>query len=288
MSFFTISVVIVAFKSESVILDCLSALSNSLKKFKNANVEVILVDNDFLGCHGSIDVCKSIKSLPQVKFIPSPRNGGFSFGCNLGASEASGDYLLFLNPDANVSVSFFEKIYSDPLFQRENSKLVAGFKMVSSTGSLTRNGGLLPERLCFALKKRKRSIIPSGTFLEVEDHFVDGCFWPLGAGLMLPRSLFESVSGFDERMFLTLEEPVLLAKLREYNLYFSDAEIVHEGGHSYQSSFSELQFFCSSLKKYPRISGIGFFGSILVYLKVYRILFMLFRWKIMGFFNKLN
>ena len=43
------------------------------------------------------------KAVPRVKWLSGHGNVGFSAGCNLGATAAEGDFLLFLNPDCLLS-----------------------------------------------------------------------------------------------------------------------------------------------------------------------------------------
>ena len=68
---------------------------NSIDKAVGKNsYEIIVVDNN------------STKKIPRALFrdkrvtiIKSKTNGGFGYGCNLGAKSATGEYILFLNPD---------------------------------------------------------------------------------------------------------------------------------------------------------------------------------------------
>ena len=45
--------------------------------------------------------CRNLFCIP-VLLLLLPRNGGFSYGCNLGAARGDAPYLLFLNPDARI------------------------------------------------------------------------------------------------------------------------------------------------------------------------------------------
>jgi len=61
-------------------------------------LDVVLVDN---GCTG--DGVAQVKGLPGVRVLSPDHNTGYSGGCDLGAAEATGDWLAFVNSDAIVA-----------------------------------------------------------------------------------------------------------------------------------------------------------------------------------------
>ena len=87
-----LSIVIVNFRSWDCLEDCLSALGGALAA---EGVEIIVVDN----CSADGRLPSFSAQFPHVRFVESQRNGGFASGCNLGARNARGTHLLFMNPD---------------------------------------------------------------------------------------------------------------------------------------------------------------------------------------------
>ena len=87
-----LSIVIVNYKSWKVLANCLDSFSQYTPKL---NYEIIVVDND--SQDGKIELFS--QNYPQITFIKNSGNNGFSNGCNLGADNAHGEFLLFLNPD---------------------------------------------------------------------------------------------------------------------------------------------------------------------------------------------
>lgn len=91
-----ISVVIVNYKSWKHLKTCLESLKKvSQDDFK---LEVVVVDNQ--SNDGKLD--GFVQQFPQFRFLKNSGNNGFSNGCNLGANQSAGEYLLFLNPDTIV------------------------------------------------------------------------------------------------------------------------------------------------------------------------------------------
>lgn len=271
------SVVIVGFRSQRVISTCLDALIRGARATSRP-IQVIVVDNDpdqKWETLREIDRQNYPKNASiEIRQIESPRNGGFSFGCNLGAKEASGRWLLFLNPDAFIAEDFFRELEYDLSFvsstMNDDRPIVMGMKMVDGAGRKTRNGGILPERFAFE-RGTVRDIFDSGYMLKVDHHDVEGLVWPLGAGFLVSNDVFKNVGGFDEGLFLTLEEPSFLRRLRRYVLYFSKATLVHEGGHSYSNKLAEYNVFYRSLKHYFSNAKFNRMGSAKILLTLLRI-----------------
>src|SRR6185437_7595511 len=102
-----VSVIIVHYKTNSVLFSCLESL---YKQKHTVSFEVIVVDNDRDNPIGQV----LLKKFPLVRYIQSPRNIGFGSGNNLGAKHANGKYVFFLNPDT---------IVTDPILNRLSSFL---------------------------------------------------------------------------------------------------------------------------------------------------------------------
>src|SRR5881275_2097030 len=83
------SVIVVAYESGPSLRRCLESLAPS----EQGELEVIVVDNG-----GGAEI-EAAAALPYVQVLSSGANLGYAAGSNLGARAASGDVLVFLNPD---------------------------------------------------------------------------------------------------------------------------------------------------------------------------------------------
>jgi len=87
-----VSVIIPSKDNVAVLKNCLQALDGL------ENIEIIVVDNG-----SSEENRREIASFMEgKKYIYTPMEFNFSRMCNLGAKEATGEYLLFLNDDIEV------------------------------------------------------------------------------------------------------------------------------------------------------------------------------------------
>src|SRR5262249_31747844 len=88
----SVSVIIVTFNAAHYIERCLASVFAQ----SHGHFEVIVVDN--ASTDGSADLVR--QRFPRARLIASPTNEGYGGGNNRGAGEASGEILVFLNPDA--------------------------------------------------------------------------------------------------------------------------------------------------------------------------------------------
>ena len=103
----SVSIVTVNFNQHQVNLDFLESIKTNYPK--NYNVEVIFVDNG-----SSHQFEKEYKSLfPELIYIRSEENLGFAGGNNLGIAKATGDYLLLLNNDTEITPGFIDTIVNE-------------------------------------------------------------------------------------------------------------------------------------------------------------------------------
>ena len=90
-----LSVVIVNYKVQNLLLQCLDAVSKSMEHISG---EVIVVDNN-----SEDDSQKLVQHyFPSVHFIANVENVGFSKANNQGILSARGEYVLLLNPDTII------------------------------------------------------------------------------------------------------------------------------------------------------------------------------------------
>ncbi len=87
-------------------LDLTIELLNSIRQLSYKNIETFVVDN------ASNDNPQLFlnKNYPEVKFIRSEKNLGFAGGNNLAVKEAQGEFLFFVNNDAEITEGCIEKL----------------------------------------------------------------------------------------------------------------------------------------------------------------------------------
>jgi hypothetical protein len=200
-----VSAVIVNFESGDHLLECIASLEGQ------GLLETIVVDN------GSTDgsAASASSRYPDVILIEPGENLGFAEGANIGASEARGRVLLFLNPDIRLPPGAVAALAQELV---EPGVGVVG-PPVRVAGSEGVEHGLTVDVMGapVALKAPGRPL------------FVSGC------ALMTRAMLFEELGGFDGRFFMFMEEVDYCWRvlLRGFEIKVGDIEPVwHEGGAS--------------------------------------------------------
>lgn len=88
-----ISIIVPAFNVEKYILKCLESLSNQTY----SNIEIIIINDGSTDNSGVI--CKTYSAGNDKFSLFHQKNSGVSVARNLGIEKATGDYLLFVDPD---------------------------------------------------------------------------------------------------------------------------------------------------------------------------------------------
>jgi len=221
-----VDVIVVAYRSSAHLRRCVEPLCGQ------PDLRVVVVDN---ACPERST--STIDDLP-VEIVVMGRNAGFAGGSNAGARVGVGEAILFLNPDARITppnVSLLaSRLAVNPTFG------AVGPRVLSPTGKV---------ELSMRRAPRLRSAFGEALFLH---HVVRQAAWPtefvrggyerptdaewlIGAVLLVRRSAFEAIGGFDERVFLYSEDTDLCARLRERGFvvwYEPAATAEHEGGGS--------------------------------------------------------
>ncbi len=243
------------------------------KAIQNIDAEIIVVDNN-----SSDDSCAMMKEFfPSVKLIENKDNFGFPKGNNIGVDQAKGEYICILNPDTVVAEDTFEKILNSKL-QTPNSKLgIIGCKLIDGTGNF------LPES--------KRGVpTPWVAFTKIfglykisnlfgkyyAQHLAENQSGKVdilvGAFMVMKRSLYLEVGGFDENCFMYSDDidlSYMVKKSGRENYYFAEASVIHYKGEStvrdekYMKRFQEAMnfFYNKHFKKSLFFSGFMKIGA---------------------------
>ncbi len=193
--------------------------------------QTIVVDN------GSVDGSEgSIEALPKVALIRAGANLGFARACNLGAQHATGEYLLFLNPDAALYADTLPKVMAY-MQAPENAKVgICGVQLLDEAGHVSRSCARFPTALGFVSHAAGLShLFPRlGYFMADWDHSQSrGVDHVIGAFFLVRRAVFEALGGFDERFLVYLEDLDFSYRANKagwLSHYLADAQAFHAGG----------------------------------------------------------
>lgn len=218
-----VSIVTVTWNSAETIGDLLSTIEQ--------RDELIVVDND------SSDATRELVAADShARLIASPVNVGFGAACNLGARDASGDVLVFLNPDTRPSPGAIDALAAGVEAPAVGLLLPA---LSSSPAEVRDTVSLFPSPLsavaeAFGLwKLAKRIMIGPGRRVRVP--------WGFGACMVTRRDVFDALGGFDERIFLYGEDMDLCRRVHDlgYDVILDTNILIdHDGNASGSQAFT--------------------------------------------------
>jgi GT2 family glycosyltransferase len=177
---------------------------------------------------------------PAARVIDEAENRGYGAACNLGARETSRDFLLFLNSDAVTQPGAVEALVA--ALDSDPRTAVAGPRLENPDGTLQPSIMRLPtlwrifcesSGLAFLFGGRAPLRGHSATREDYSRAHAVECV--KGATLLVRRTAFREVGGFDESFFLYAEESDLCARLRRSGwkiLFEPAARVFHRGGSS--------------------------------------------------------
>jgi GT2 family glycosyltransferase len=184
-----LSVVVVTHDSRAAVTRSLPALWRQL----GPEDELVVVDN--ASSDGTVALVR--KLAPRALVVETGRNVGFAAGANAGARAATGDLIVFLNPDATPEPGFVDAIRAP----RGVWTAWMGLVTADSGRVVNTSGGVVH----FTGIAWGGHAAPRG---PAEVAFVSG------ACLAVPRAEWERTGGFDERYFMYHEDVDLSLRLR--------------------------------------------------------------------------
>ena len=229
-----LSVIIVNYNVKYFLEYCLYSV---VKALKNIEGEIFVVDNN--STDGSKEFFQN--SYPGVNFIWNATNEGFAKANNKALLQASGDYILFLNPDTIVSEDCFEKCIA--FIRSKNNSAACGVKMIDGSGKFLKESKRAfpaPMTSLYKLSGLAKLFPKSKTFSkyhlgyldENTNHEVDVL---AGAFMMVPKIIIDQIGGFDESFFMYGEDIDLSYRIQKAgytNFYFAETCVIHFKGES--------------------------------------------------------
>jgi N-acetylglucosaminyl-diphospho-decaprenol L-rhamnosyltransferase len=224
-----IDAVVVSYRSAATLRGCVESL------LEIPDVRVAVVDNA-----SPDESLATIADLAEVDVVRSPRNGGFAYGCNLGAARGTAPFLLFLNPDARIdagSVHTLRRVLRD-----DPAAALVAPRILDDDGALAFSQRRFPRlRSTFAKALFLHRVWPLAAWTDelVRDPTAyerpGTAEWVSGACMLVRRDAYAALRGFDEGLFLYCEDTDLCLRLWQagHSVRFDPrAAVRHIGGAS--------------------------------------------------------
>lgn len=233
-----LSILIVNYNVRYFLQQCLQSLQPALQGLE---AEIFVIDNQ--SSDGSVEMVEQL--FPAVKIIANQENVGFSKANNQGIRNASGDYILLLNPDTVVEESTLKKVCDFMDAHPEAGGL--GVHMIDGKGNFLPESkrGLPTPSVAFYKIFGLSALFPTsrtfgkyhlGYLSKEQTHEVDVLS---GAFMLLRKEALDKTGLLDEDFFMYGEDIDLsyrITKAGYKNYYFADTRIIHYKGESTKKS----------------------------------------------------
>ncbi|GGA59948.1 glycosyl transferase [Edaphobacter acidisoli] len=281
-----LSIIIVNWNSLEFLKNCIASIEATTH---DVDYEIIVVDNDSpeRGCH------ELRVRFPDVKLIVLERNIGFGAANNVGAAQARGRDLLFLNPDTLVTENALSRMMA--VLDAQEEVGAVGCRLLNGDGTLQTScvqsfPTILNQLLAFDWLKCHWPRLPLFGIRALYTNEGRGVYEVdvvSGACIMLKRKAFEQGGGFHRDYFMYAEEVDLCYRVRNAGMnvqYVGDAQVIHFGGQSTkkkEDGFSDILMRDSVFKflrrsrgnPYARLYRIALFLSATVRMVVLVVVF---------------
>jgi GT2 family glycosyltransferase len=249
-----VSVIIVSYEVKYFLELCLRSVE---KAMQGLEAEILVVDNH----SGDGSLAYLEPRFPRVRFLANRENTGFGRACNQALEQASGEYILFLNPDTVLPEDFTSHCLAFLAAMPRIGGL--GVRMIDGGGRFLKEScrGFPTPWVAFCRLSGLAALFPrsrvfSGYYLG---HLSPDTAHPApvlsGACFWVRRAILGEVGAFDERFFLYAEDIDLSFRIERagYTNYYSPgATIVHFKGESTRKDTRYVRQFYGAMRQFRR------------------------------------
>lgn len=222
------------------------------------DIDIVVIDNN--STDDSIEILE--EWFPEVKLIKLEENHGFAKGYNLGMMELDYEYVVLLNSDVKTSTGWI-----DPMMHlmRQDDSIAC----------------VQPKILSLEEEDKFEYAGAAGGFLDVQGYpFCRGrifdkveqdleqyeesteIFWSSGAAMLVRKSVWDNLGGFDESYFAHMEEIDFCWRIKRAGyrvMYQARSSVFHLGGGtmSYQNPRKTFLNFRNNLKTILKNEKLG-------------------------------
>lgn len=257
-----IDVVIVNWNSGVLLANCIQ----SVRRCSIENIgRIIVVDN------GSKDgSCDFLLNMDDVLLIHGGGNLGFGRACNMGAGYARGEYILFLNPDAELYEGVLKVTHEFMFASREGRVGICGVQLMDEAGKVARSCARFPNAFNFLAHS-----VGVVHYFPRLGHFMNEWMHDrtqpvdhvIGAFFLVRREVFDELDGFDERFFVYLEDLDFSYRARQAgwrSVYLADVKAFHAGGGTSNQVKAKRLFYSLRSRLLYAFKHFSLFGALLV------------------------
>lgn len=229
-----VSIVLVTYQSAIDLPECLDSLAAAAGP---RPTEVVVVDN------ASRDDSADLAREFGAKVLENHENTGLSAGINRGVAETRADWVLIMNPDTRLEPESINRLLDAGASEKRIG--CVGPRILGSDGSEYPTGRRFPSVVTGGLHALLGVLWPGNPatrryhMMDVDRQSRRNCDWVSGSCMMVRRTAFDEIGGFDSSYFMYFEEVDFCLRLRRKSWFVTlepAATITHHIGGSTKSA----------------------------------------------------
>jgi len=271
----TISIIVLNYNCYSHLRSCLESLI--YLNYPKNNYEVILADNN--STDGSIEFIKTY--FPWVRVLNFDKNYGYAEGNNLAAKQVSSKYVAFVNPDTYLDKNWLIEVVIAAIKYENNSVVAIGGKIK-----------FLENSAYVQVAGSKMCVHGNGMNIgygDIDNPIYDEVRYtlsPAGCAMLVNRTIFLKLGGFDKDYFMYVEEfdfgyRLWLAGYK--SLYVPSAVAHHKMGDNFRFKVKPFMLFHEEKNKLSTIvknfETITIFKGVFIYICFFMVKVILYLYR---------
>jgi GT2 family glycosyltransferase len=213
-----VSVIVVAFGKETLLLECLRSVDMAVETLGTEAEVIVVLNRVSASCRQ-----KLYRSTPAHLLIDNDRNLGFAGGVAAGLARARGEWVALVNDDCVVEPAALSELLAAGARHADIGSVAAQI-LFAAPGDTINSAGIEIDELGVAYERMLGESVAAA-----ETHAVE-VFGASGGAALYRRAMLEAVGGFDESFFAYLEDADLAWRARMHgwlSVYAPDAVVRH-------------------------------------------------------------
>lgn len=225
----SLSVIIPSKDHSDILKACLESIKRNYAYGPDRLLEIIIVDNGSSSAEGlkTEDYLRGYPREIPVKYIYKKMDFNYSVMCNMGAEQAQGEYLLFLNDDIELTDdNTLERMYAYASLEHTGA---VGAKLYYPGDTVIQHTGITVDPDCGPTHKL-------ATYSDDKPYYYGRNVFNLnilavtGACLMVSREKYFKCGGFNDKMSIGYNDVELCVRLYEngyFNIILNECILFH-------------------------------------------------------------
>jgi N-acetylglucosaminyl-diphospho-decaprenol L-rhamnosyltransferase len=227
-----IGIVTVSFRSSDAIRKLMTSIPGSTSR----PVDIVVVDNV---PGGDDELAEALKGS-AAHIVPRPDNPGYGGGINAGVATLDPDigWIFVVNPDLTLDPGSLDELVR--VGDGDSTIGALGPRIRDHNGTVYPSARAIPSLRLGVGHALLGDLAPANPWTRRYHQFADyvterDAGWLSGACILVRRTAFDEVRGFDDGFFMYFEDVDLGFRLGLggwRNVFVPSATVEHEGGHS--------------------------------------------------------